>query len=209
MFLLMYSTFLATECGDWTVPKHVQVQKKQVDEASKYIHADTNLLVWGLGYDSIMWKNMACRGRTVFLETDDAWMHRIKRSAGVEAYLLHHDKEFAQSVAKYKSLLGDDRSLHVWLDLSSQLPRNVTNQRWDVVIVDGPRAYSESTEGRHRALYTTRGLVRNGGVVFVDDCERDHERYFMTQFLKPQPDKIVQRNIHHGIFGNSRCTFLM
>ena len=36
-----------------------------------------NFLVFGLGYDSLMWASLNHGGRTVFLEEDDAWIRQI------------------------------------------------------------------------------------------------------------------------------------
>lgn len=205
-FFILHMIISLNECDNWVLPSQAQVGREQVKEMKRFISAKSNVLVWGMGYDTQMLKDMSCKGRVVFIETNNKWYNLIKHQTNAESYYIKMQKRLFDARRKFMSLTRND-TLDAWLDVSRLLPINVSKAHWDIIIIDGPPAYGPNTEGRHHAIYTTRKMVRKGTIVFLDDCERSHETFFASRFLKPDPDAVVTRKKKHGVNGNSRCTY--
>ena len=97
-----------------------------------------------------------------------------------------------------------------WLHLP--LPVDIEEEKWDAIIVDAPPAYNSHSPGRHRAIYETMRIVHRVKnttqkkiVIFIDDCERPHERFFYQHMVKAVPDYTVHRNPNSA---QMRCTFV-
>jgi 16S rRNA G966 N2-methylase RsmD len=205
--LILHMIVSSNECNNWVLSPQAQVGEEQVKEMKHYIRANSNVLVWGMGYDTQMLKDMSCRGRVVFIETNTKWYNLIKHQTNAEAYQIEMEKRLFDANKKFMSLTSKNATLDTWLDVSTLLPMNVSRTRWDVIIIDGPPASNPHTEGRHHAIYTTRKMVHKGTIVFLDDCERNHEAFFASRFLKPNPNAVVRRKKRHAVWGNSRCTY--
>ncbi|RXI03509.1 hypothetical protein DVH24_004161 [Malus domestica] len=51
-----------------------------------------NFLVFGLGFDNLIWTALNHGGRTIFLEEDNSWIDQIKQKLpGLEAYHVEYD----------------------------------------------------------------------------------------------------------------------
>ena len=145
-------------------------------------HISASLLVFGLGNDAPMWHNMTT-GRVAFIEDEAEWVERARAGA---AYLEAHVVRYAEGVVATAKVLFSAARRSSWprLDLRPQLPPSVREQRWDVVVVDAPKAGAQKNPGRQQSIYTAARLVRPGaGAIFVDDCERENERFFAAAFL--------------------------
>jgi glucuronoxylan 4-O-methyltransferase len=66
------------------------------------------------------------------------------------------------------------------------LPESVERTRWDIVLVDAPEGWDETTPGRMKSIFLASQLVAADGDVFVHDCDRQVERAFCDRFLKPE-----------------------
>lgn len=65
-------------------------------------HSPCNLLVFGLGFESLLWRALNHNGRTVFIDENSFYISRFEeRHKGVEAYDVH----FATRVAEAPELL--------------------------------------------------------------------------------------------------------
>ena len=64
-----------------------------------------NFLIFGVGFDSIMWTAMNL-GRTVFLEDDDLWVERVRETAPfLEIYTVNYPvrkREYPQSLKRFQ-----------------------------------------------------------------------------------------------------------
>lgn len=154
-----------------------------------------NFLVFGLGYDSLMWASLNHGGRTVFLEEDEGWIRQIKeRFPTLESYLATYDTKVRHSeelmtaaVAKEEcSSVVDPRESRCNLALKS-LPKEVYEVEWDLIMVDAPTGYHDEAPGRMGAIYTAGLMGRNredGETdVFVHDVDRTVEDKFSNEFL--------------------------
>lgn len=147
-----------------------------VDQAADNLGTSTpTFLVFGFGNDSPFWASLT-KGRTVFVEDNPTWFNLMHSRLTVEAYLVN-----------YKTNVGEDYDRFTdpatWSQLvMTDLPKSVTEAQWDVVLVDAPAGHSAHNVGRFQSLYMAKQLVRPGGYIIVDDCERPVERRYSALF---------------------------
>jgi uncharacterized protein (TIGR01627 family) len=133
-----------------------------------------SLLVFGCGNDSPFWERINHDGRTAFLEDDPIWLEQTRsRLPGAEVYPVRYDTRRAD----WLLLLDDPEKLHV------DLPPEVSSERWDVILVDGPAGYEDGQPGRMKSIFVASQLVASGGCVFVHDCDRQVERQYCERYL--------------------------
>ena len=140
-------------------------------------HPHCRLLVFGLGNDTPLWMEANRHGETVFLEDNDKWFeHVTKLYPQIKAYRVHYPTQRSQ----WHDLLNRTK------DLMMQLPAEVANRKWDVILVDAPAGYSDKNPGRMQSIYTASRLIGKGGHIFVDDCNRKVEQVYTDKYLQKQ-----------------------
>lgn len=132
------------------------------------------LLVFGCGNDSPLWERVNSGGTTAFVEDNPKWAETIR---GRLTTATVHETRYSAPRALWRDLLDSPA------DLALELPKAVGDQRWDIVLVDGPAGYDERQPGRMQSIYAASRLVAPGGMVFVHDCERPVEAAFASRFL--------------------------
>ncbi|PKA51448.1 Protein irregular xylem 15 [Apostasia shenzhenica] len=176
-----------------------------------------NLLVFGLGPESLLWHSLNHGGRTVFVDENQYYIaHYEERHPGLEGY----DVAYATKVSDLQPLLADARAsvagdcrpvqnlLFSDCRLAiNDLPNHLYEVAWDVILVDGPRGYSPESPGRMSAIYTAAVLARSGGAgptdVLVHDYGREVERVCSAEFLCEEnlaaaADQLAHFVIHGG-----------
>ncbi|KAG9445956.1 hypothetical protein H6P81_012084 [Aristolochia fimbriata] len=157
-----------------------------------------NFLVFGLGHDSLMWASFNAGGKTLFLEEDPKWVQSVLKTATMlnarTVQYRTHLSEADELLRSYKKeaaclpprvrLQGNDRCR---LALSN-LPAEVYEREWDLIMVDAPRGYFAEAPGRMGAIFSAAVMARNRrkeGVthVFLHDVDRPVERKFAEEFL--------------------------
>ena len=152
----------------------IQMVEGQLFEIVKALEKPLNYLVFGLGNDSIFWHETNKGGRTVFIEDNQGWYQKIKgKYPFIEAYRV----EYGTKRSEWEALLNCPEKLHL------ALPDEILNTKWDVVLVDGPPSYLNSLPGRMKSIYMASILVKEGGHVFVHDCQREIECLFCDKYL--------------------------
>ncbi|CAL5023896.1 unnamed protein product [Urochloa decumbens] len=155
--------------------------------------APCNLLVFGLGGETPLWRALNHGGRTVFLDENPFYVEHLEgRHPGLEAY----DVAYATAVRELPGLLDAARAAEcrpVQNLLFSEcrlaindLPNQLYDVAWDVILVDGPRGFAEGSPGRMSAIYSAAVMARTKGVeteVLVHDYEREVERACGREFL--------------------------
>lgn len=150
------------------------METAELFEIARLLDRPVRFLVFGLGNDSIMWHRLNKKGRTVFIEDQRHWFKKItKRNPYLEAYLVDYDTKLEQ----WDELLNSPEKL------SLELPEQVCDVEWDVILVDAPAGYADGTPGRMKSIYTASRLIKDGGSVFVHDANRPVERLYSNTYL--------------------------
>ncbi|KAL6888686.1 hypothetical protein ACP4OV_009712 [Aristida adscensionis] len=158
--------------------------------------APCNLLVFGLGGETPLWRALNHGGRTVFLDENPYYVAHLEGAhPGLEAY----DVAYATAVRELPDLLDAARAARtaecrpvqnlLFSDCRlaiNDLPNQLYDVAWDVILVDGPRGFTEGSPGRMAAIYSAAVMARTKGVeteVLVHDYEREVESACGREFL--------------------------
>lgn len=152
----------------------ILMQSVELFEIVKNIHPPINMLVFGLGNDSIFWHEVNKGGRTVFIEDHIKWLSRIR---GKHPYLETYQVTYNTKREQWKDLI-DKPDL-----LTLELPSEIESIKWDLIIVDGPMAFEDGKPGRMKSIYMASKLIKNGGDVFVHDVHREIEDVYCKKYL--------------------------
>ena len=149
-------------------------------------HAQTmnykcNMLVFGIGHDSIFWHRRNSNGRTVFLEHSMSWLQKIKSKwPELEAYHVQYHTVIERDFVRYKNA-------SLWPNLTLVLPDSVKMETWNIFLVDGPTGGHSRDIGRFQSLYMSMVLPHaQKYLVVVDDCERRVEHTYASLFLRAE-----------------------
>ncbi|KAF0904549.1 hypothetical protein E2562_035444 [Oryza meyeriana var. granulata] len=161
--------------------------------------APCNLLVFGLGGETPLWRALNHGGRTVFLDENQYYVSHLEgRHPGLEAY----DVVYTTTVREFPDLLDAARAARaaecrpvqnlLYSDCRlaiNDLPNQLYDVPWDVILVDGPRGYTATSPGRMSAIFTAGVMARTRAEqgaetdVLVHDYEREVERACSREFL--------------------------
>lgn len=136
--------------------------------------APCQLLVFGLGRDSVAWCEVNHNGDTLFLENNPEWIERIAPEIGEQrVQQIGYEYRFEQWEA------DDLRPEAVPLPESTNaLP---TAASYDAIFVDAPWG---PTFGRHQSTHLATTVVRPGGLIALHDCERPREQLVCQRLLE-------------------------
>ncbi|XP_047328766.1 glucuronoxylan 4-O-methyltransferase 3-like [Impatiens glandulifera] len=154
-----------------------------------------NFLIFGLGYDSLMWASLNHGGRTVFLEEDLSWINQIqKKFPTLESKHVKYNTKLTEADRLFEvgsehelcKVVGDPRTSKCELVMKG-MPDEIYDVEWDLIMVDAPTGWHDATPGRMSAIYTAGLMGRNREEgetdVFVHDVNRPVEDRFSTGFL--------------------------
>lgn len=160
--------------------------------------APCNFLVFGLGYDSQMWASLNPGGMTLFLEEDTGWVEGVLKDAPfLNARAVKYRTKLSESdrlLDEYKNVdechastafLRDNE--HCRLALHN-LPQEVYDTEWDLIMIDAPRGYFPEAPGRMAAIYSAAVMARcrkgEGPThIFLHDVDRKVEKQYAEEFL--------------------------
>lgn len=161
-----------------------------------------NFLVFGLGHDSVMWEsfNSAPTGKTLFLEEDPKWLQTVlKDNPNLRAHHVNYRTQLQQSNELISTYRAEKRceAEKAWplkgntecrLALEN-LPREVYETEWDLIMIDAPRGYFPEAPGRMAAIFSAAVMARHRRSrpgpthVFLHDVDRPVEKLFAEEFL--------------------------
>ena len=158
--------------GHGLMPKHQYVAI--ADVLSKCVPC--RLLVFGLGYDSVIWDTMNLDGETVFVEDDLEWTEKISNECPLHGQIKH--VHYQTKVENHKDIGYDVSKLQMDMGLDGS---------WDFVFVDAPLGHQPprpfAGPGRMISIYQAYQLLKSGGIAVVDDMTRPIEREYSKHFF--------------------------
>lgn len=204
---------------------HLSANMQQVDQQVyvtvaeiqrvRSLRGSCNLLVFGVGFDSVFWNNVNVGGHTVFLEDNTEWAAYVKEQAPtLNIYRVTYSTQLGRDDDKYlaadswKNLTLRIHSLNASIDILST--------SWDIVIVDGPGGYHKGEPGPIQSLYAATELTRPAhALTVVDDCERQVVRTYADLFYGhgalflavPRSPRIVPSLYNPVYGGNLQCFY--
>ena len=150
-----------------------------------------NFLIFGLGFDSIMWTAMN-PGRTVFLEDDKLWAERMRKTAPfLEIYTVNYPvrkREYPRSLERFQNHKDcNPAGSTAGCFLMLALPQKLLDMSWDIIMVDAPNGGGgDNSSTRQMSIFTAAILARRssaGAHVLVHDVHREIEDVFSDKFL--------------------------
>lgn len=165
----------------------------QVNELNVIINiiksrAPCSFLIFGLGNDSIFWRSINRSGKTVFLEDNETWIRKvIKQDATIQVYLVDYKSQLTQ----WQEFINSSQLLNI------DLPKEIEDESWDIILVDAPEGWCDDKPGRMKSIYLASRLGKNNSDIFVHDCDRQVERIYCNQFLKEKNLKAEVGKLRH------------
>ena len=156
--------------------------------------APCNLLIFGLETQYLYLSQINAGGTTIFLEDDINKLRTIKaNSNSTQAYKVgyHIPGKKAYNLLKHARKNPACAPSSGLLQVSScrlqltNLPQEVHQHKWDVIVVDGPSGDTPEAPGRMETIYTASIIARAGNMtdVVIHDVNRMIEKWFSWEFL--------------------------
>ncbi|KAF4377817.1 hypothetical protein G4B88_031483 [Cannabis sativa] len=175
----------------WLTEKEFQLLSNLVTR-----RAPCNLLIFGLEQQYTFLASINAGGTTIFLEDDPDKLRTIKIKIKLNTTKIYKVEYQVPAKDAYKLLKHARKSQACTassgrLQMSKcrlalrNLPQEVYDLKWDVVVVDGPSGNAPEAPGRMAAIYSAAVLARNGNEtnVVVHDVDRTIEKWFSWEFL--------------------------
>lgn len=162
--------------------------KQMTEEEYTYIASllgNKNVLVFGTGHDSNIWREANNDGLIIFLEDNDKWIQDAN-----DVYRVSYT-----SVLTDADKFLEEYKLGIFDKLKINLPDTVKNTKWDVIIVDAPAGNKSHFPGRMQSIFTAKKLARKNTDIFVHDCDRKVEDLYTKEFFG-EPKKQLTKLRH-------------
>ena len=165
-------------------------QTQVILAAIALIGSGCRLLVFGCGNDSALWHRANKNGKTVFVEHNEQWVDVVKTKF---EYLDIRRHTYETTV--FSSLPIDEESLQ-----AHEMPSFMTEEQWDIIIVDAPDGYRQKSPGRSLPIYWTSIVAAQSTQIFIDDYQRPLEEAYAKHFVEPrsQWNVVIPRNDRRG-----------
>lgn len=154
--------------------------------------APCNALVFGNAHQYSSIASLNAGGVTIFLEDDLDNTSTLKPAANnTQVHKIMYDTKASKAYQVLKDARGNPECLPNHASkcndlLLSNLPQEVYDTMWDVVMVDGPSGDTPDSPGRMASIYTASILARRGNNtshVVIHDVDRMIEKWFSWEFL--------------------------
>lgn len=164
--------------------KNMKKQKKGLMSKKQYLRiskkltdlSPCNLLVFGLGEDSYLWKKINNMGKTIFLEDSREWIDTIN-----DGTLNVEHVVYQTLVENHKEVGFNSEKLEI------SITNNVSDIKYDFIIVDAPLGHQPPRPfkgpGRMSSIYMAYKLLKKGGIVVIDDMNRPVENEYANYYF--------------------------
>lgn len=154
--------------------QHIYLREKKV-----------NILVFGLGFDSILYQTANERGLTCFIE-DDHFFFSINQN--IPNKILFN----------YKTTVKDSINYTIQDLEKFEMPPIIKDIEWDMIIIDGPRGYEDHHPGRSLPIFWS-SLCKKA-TIFIDDSSRFVEDKFIKMcFTDSGKIDVIEKRGHTSI----------
>ncbi|XP_073158179.1 protein IRX15-LIKE [Henckelia pumila] len=168
----------------------------QISEALRQCSQPCNFLVFGLTHETLLWNALNHNGRTVFIDENRYYAAHIEEKyPEVEAYDVQYStklSEMPELIATIKekahnecrpvqNLLFSECKLGL-----NDLPNQLYEVDWDIILVDGPRGYWPEAPGRMAAIFTAAVLARS-----KDASSRNPKTHIFVHHFNMKVDRIT------------------
>tara|TARA_Y100000034_G_scaffold2193_1_gene2722 strand:+ start:210 stop:857 length:648 start_codon:yes stop_codon:yes gene_type:complete len=149
-------------------------------------NAGCNLLIFGLGRDSGLWLNTNTGGKTIFLEDNVDWINTIEHAFKLSGNNIDIRHIVYNDTGHDSNKLLEDYKLGNTGNLKLDLPDDVRNIDWDIIIVDAPAGYSNDVPCRMKSIYESYNLSEavKGIHIIVHDAQRKIESLYTDYFFQ-------------------------
>ncbi|XP_061338740.1 arabinogalactan O-methyltransferase 1-like [Gastrolobium bilobum] len=180
------------------VPQQSVSEIKISLDVLKSLGRPSKFLVFGLGHDSLMWASFNPGGTTLFLEEDPKWVQTILKDApSLRAHTVRYRTQLREANALLSSYRSEPacspskaylRGNEACKLALQNLPDEVYETEWDMIMIDAPKGYFAEAPGRMAAVFSAAVMARNrkgSGVthVFLHDVDRKVEKVYAEEFL--------------------------
>lgn len=132
------------------------------------------VLIFGIGHDSELWSAINFDGDTLFLESDPAWTETVRQR-------IPH--------LKVENVSYGDRTVATSLPINEAelaaypIPAPILDNKWDVIVIDGPTGFKGSVPGRSLPIYWSSRIASAETQIFIDDYHRPLEKTYSDHFF--------------------------
>jgi hypothetical protein len=123
-------------------------------------------LIYGVGNDSKYWDRIC---NATFIEQDTIWAEK----SGVPS----------SKIILYQYGTTVNGSFGLTMEQMTAFPKP-TKEKYDVIIIDAPTGYNDKCPGRLLPVFWAKSMLNDGGIVYIDDCDRPLEKYAIEKFFK-------------------------
>ena len=172
-----------------------------VIEKSKDVNEKISMLVWGLGYDSVLWNNIP-NVDVYFIEDNIKFIELNKGKIENDKMIYYeYPTETRESMNYTEKTLSEFKKPEIIFDLP----------KFDIILIDGPQGNTFyhpnlTSPGRILPLYWSKELSKKGTIIYIDDVHRCVEthgyKFYNYPIIKAWDDR---KRDPHERFNTIKC----